>query len=110
MMSFGDAAAYVNSNAFRAALFVPIPNWVGAYMTQCRPAMELQAPWVNGLSDSLDGLDDAAFMKRQPGFISTQLHRAIGENPTLAAAGGSGFALAGGGGQGAWARRSSACR
>jgi hypothetical protein len=91
MMSFGDAAAYVNSNAFRAALFVPIPNWVGAYMTQCRPAMELQAPWVNGLSD---GLDDAAFMKRQPGFISTQLHRAIGENPTLAAAGGSGFALA----------------
>jgi heme-degrading monooxygenase HmoA len=26
--------------------------------------------------------DDAIFMKRQPGFISTQLHRAIGENPT----------------------------
>jgi|ERR1700730_7831622 len=26
--------------------------------------------------------DDAAFMKRQPGFISTQLHRATGENPT----------------------------
>jgi heme-degrading monooxygenase HmoA len=26
--------------------------------------------------------DDATFMKRQPGFISTQLHRAIGENPT----------------------------
>jgi heme-degrading monooxygenase HmoA len=26
--------------------------------------------------------DDAAFMKRQPGFISTQLHRAIGERPT----------------------------
>jgi heme-degrading monooxygenase HmoA len=26
--------------------------------------------------------DDAAFMKRQPGFISTQLHRAIGGNPT----------------------------
>lgn len=26
--------------------------------------------------------NDAAFMKRQPGFISTQLHRAIGENPT----------------------------
>ena len=26
--------------------------------------------------------DDAAFMKRQPGFISTQLHRAIGESPT----------------------------
>ncbi|RUM03935.1 antibiotic biosynthesis monooxygenase family protein [Rhizobium chutanense] len=26
--------------------------------------------------------DDAAFMKRQPGFISTQLHRALGENPT----------------------------
>ncbi len=26
--------------------------------------------------------EDAAFMKRQPGFISTQLHRAIGENPT----------------------------
>ncbi|MBB3350333.1 heme-degrading monooxygenase HmoA [Rhizobium sp. BK049] len=25
---------------------------------------------------------DAAFMKRQPGFISTQLHRALGENPT----------------------------
>jgi heme-degrading monooxygenase HmoA len=25
---------------------------------------------------------DAAFMKQQPGFISTQLHRAIGENPT----------------------------
>lgn len=24
--------------------------------------------------------DDAAFMKRQPGFISTQLHRAIGES------------------------------
>ena len=26
--------------------------------------------------------DDAAFMRRQPGFISTQLHRAIGESPT----------------------------
>jgi heme-degrading monooxygenase HmoA len=26
--------------------------------------------------------DDAEFMKRQPGFISTQLHRAIGENAT----------------------------
>jgi heme-degrading monooxygenase HmoA len=26
--------------------------------------------------------DDAAFMKRQVGFISTQLHRAIGESPT----------------------------
>ena len=26
--------------------------------------------------------DDAAVMKRQPGFISTQLHRAIGESPT----------------------------
>jgi len=26
--------------------------------------------------------DDAAFMMRQPGFISTQLHRAIGDNPT----------------------------
>lgn len=26
--------------------------------------------------------DDAAFMKRQPGFLSTQLHRALGENPT----------------------------
>ena len=25
---------------------------------------------------------DAQFMKQQPGFISTQLHRAIGENPT----------------------------
>ena len=25
--------------------------------------------------------DDAAFMKQQPGFISTQLHRAIGESP-----------------------------
>jgi len=25
---------------------------------------------------------DAQFMKRQPGYISTQLHRAIGENPT----------------------------
>lgn len=25
---------------------------------------------------------DANFMKRQPGFISTQLHRAIGESPT----------------------------
>ena len=25
---------------------------------------------------------DAAFMQRQPGYISTQLHRAIGENPT----------------------------
>lgn len=25
---------------------------------------------------------DAEFMKQQPGFISTQLHRAIGENPT----------------------------
>ncbi|MBY5819378.1 antibiotic biosynthesis monooxygenase [Rhizobium leguminosarum] len=24
---------------------------------------------------------DAAFMKRQPGFISTQMHRAVGENP-----------------------------
>lgn len=26
--------------------------------------------------------DDAAFMKARPGFISTQLHRALGENPT----------------------------
>ncbi|MDH1268465.1 antibiotic biosynthesis monooxygenase [Rhizobium pusense] len=26
--------------------------------------------------------DDASFMKRQPGFISTQLHRALGESPT----------------------------
>lgn len=26
--------------------------------------------------------DDAVFMKRQPGHISTQLHRAIGESPT----------------------------
>ena len=26
--------------------------------------------------------DDAAFMKRQPGFISTQLHRAVGDNAT----------------------------
>jgi heme-degrading monooxygenase HmoA len=26
--------------------------------------------------------DDAGFMKQQPGFISTQLHRAIGESPT----------------------------
>ncbi|MBV8656537.1 MAG: antibiotic biosynthesis monooxygenase [Burkholderiales bacterium] len=26
--------------------------------------------------------DDAEFMKRQPGFISTQLHRAVGANPT----------------------------
>jgi heme-degrading monooxygenase HmoA len=26
--------------------------------------------------------DDAAFMKRQLGFISTQLHRALGESPT----------------------------
>ena len=26
--------------------------------------------------------DDAAFMKRRPGFISTQLHRALGESPT----------------------------
>ena len=26
--------------------------------------------------------DDALLMKRQPGFISTQLHRAIGESPT----------------------------
>lgn len=25
---------------------------------------------------------DAAFMKRQPGFISTQLHRAVGNSPT----------------------------
>ena len=25
---------------------------------------------------------DATFMKRQPGFISTQLHRATGESPT----------------------------
>jgi len=27
-------------------------------------------------------MDDAVFMKLQPGFISTQLHRAIGESPT----------------------------
>ena len=27
--------------------------------------------------------DDAAFMKRQPGFISTQLHRAVGDSPTF---------------------------
>ena len=26
--------------------------------------------------------NDAAWMKKQPGFISTQLHRAIGENAT----------------------------
>ena len=26
--------------------------------------------------------DDAMFMKRQPGFVATQLHRAIGESPT----------------------------
>ena len=26
--------------------------------------------------------DDAAFMKRQPGFISTQRHRALGDSPT----------------------------
>ena len=26
--------------------------------------------------------DYAAFMKRQPGFISTQLHRAVGDSPT----------------------------
>lgn len=26
--------------------------------------------------------DDAEFMKRQPGFVSTQLHRAIGESLT----------------------------
>jgi len=26
--------------------------------------------------------DDALFMRQQPGFISTQLHRAIGESPT----------------------------
>src|SRR5579864_6685878 len=26
--------------------------------------------------------DDAAFMKLQPGFIATQLHRAIGDSPT----------------------------
>jgi heme-degrading monooxygenase HmoA len=26
--------------------------------------------------------DDALFMKQQPGFIYTQLHRAIGESPT----------------------------
>lgn len=26
--------------------------------------------------------NDAAFMKRQPGFISTQLHRAVGYSPT----------------------------
>lgn len=25
---------------------------------------------------------DAAFMKKQPGFISTQLHRALGDSPT----------------------------
>ena len=25
--------------------------------------------------------DDAVFMKEQPGFISTQLHRALGESP-----------------------------
>lgn len=26
--------------------------------------------------------DDAIFMKAQPGFVSTQLHRAIGDSPT----------------------------
>lgn len=26
--------------------------------------------------------NDAAFMKQQPGFIHTQLHRALGESPT----------------------------
>ncbi|WP_208642116.1 antibiotic biosynthesis monooxygenase family protein [Rhizobium leguminosarum] len=29
----------------------------------------------------LDAWQAAAFMKRQPGFISTQMHRAIGESP-----------------------------
>ena len=33
-------------------------------------------------SSSASGKDDAAFMKRQPGFISTQLHRAVGDSPT----------------------------
>ena len=28
---------------------------------------------------------DADFMKRQPGFISTQLHRALGSSPTYPA-------------------------
>ena len=26
--------------------------------------------------------DDAEFMKKQPGYISTQLHRALGDSPT----------------------------
>lgn len=26
--------------------------------------------------------DDALFMKQQPGFLSTQLHRALGDSPT----------------------------
>ncbi|MFO0837574.1 MAG: antibiotic biosynthesis monooxygenase family protein [Phycisphaerae bacterium] len=26
--------------------------------------------------------EDAVYMKQQPGFVSTQLHRAIGENPS----------------------------
>jgi hypothetical protein len=30
---------------------------------------------------------DATFMKQQPGFISTQLHRAVGDSPTHTRAG-----------------------
>jgi heme-degrading monooxygenase HmoA len=38
---------------------------------------------VNDEQTFLDAwTDDAQFMKAQPGFIATQLHRAIGESPT----------------------------
>jgi heme-degrading monooxygenase HmoA len=43
-------------------------------------------PFILDKSDEFSFLkvwqDDAEFMKRQPGFISTQLHRALGENAT----------------------------
>src|ERR1700759_3755812 len=43
-------------------------------------------PFILDKADELAFLkiwqDDAEFMKRQPGFISTQLHRALGDKPT----------------------------
>src|ERR1700747_3101506 len=78
------------------------PNWTETVMPQMRPLdpafpIERQigidaGPVVLVNLFTLDRADeetflkvwqdDANFMKRQPGFISTQLHRAIGESPT----------------------------
>ena len=44
---------------------------INTFSVEPEEADQLQAAWTS----------DAAFMKRQPGFISTQLHRGIGGVP-----------------------------